>query len=228
MTRRFDRLVVLWRDADGRRHVIGDLWRESDGRFAFGYRPDLDGARNVGFERLPEFREERLEDAPYRSSYLFPTFAQRIPSPKRSDRAALLREWGVDDADDPMEILARSGGIQLTDSLELAEYRPEDDDLRRPLEFRLAGRRHFGASARLKEGTLLRLRREPTNDHDSSATLVLLVDGEPVGYVPRQYSAMVARLLDQGAVLATRTVRRHLLPEELGPWVLEISRDQTK
>lgn len=219
MTRRFEKLVVLWRDADGRRHVIGDLSREQDGRFTFTYRADLDGARSHGFESLAEFREVA---GTYRSSYLFTTFAQRIPSPKRPDRAALLAEWGVEDADDQMEILARSGGIQLTDRLELAEHRPDDDDLRRPLEFRLAGATHFAASARLTEGATLRLRREPTNERDQAATLVLLVDGEPVGYVPRQYSKMIARLLDRGAALLTRTRRRLLLPEELGPWVLEI------
>lgn len=109
-------MLVLWKDLKGLRRVIGDLWRTSDGGYAFGYRDDLPSA-GEGWLGLIEFPEHRT----YRASYLFPTFAQRIPGPGRPDRIALLRAWGVVNEDDDLEILARSGGVQETDRIELAE-----------------------------------------------------------------------------------------------------------
>jgi hypothetical protein len=48
--------------------------------------------------------------------------------------------------DDPFEILAASGGIQMTDRIELAEHRAEGDDLSVPLFIRVAGTRYYPAS----------------------------------------------------------------------------------
>src|SRR5882757_102701 len=76
------RLFVLWRAPDdGTRLPIGELWRMPAG-FAFGYVDDLKGAFERGFRLLTEFPVHQTCHDPYRSAYLFPTFAQRIPSPK--------------------------------------------------------------------------------------------------------------------------------------------------
>ena len=39
MSDRIDRVLVTWADAEGRRHLIGDLWREGE-EFVFAYRRD--------------------------------------------------------------------------------------------------------------------------------------------------------------------------------------------
>lgn len=124
MSDRIDKVLVIWVDADGHRHLIGDLWREGE-EFVFAYRRDaLERAMPLGFHLLAEFPTARGPDAPYRAPILFPTFKQRIPQRGRADYEDMLRGWGVE-TEDPFEILVKSGGILHTDSLEFAEARPE-------------------------------------------------------------------------------------------------------
>ena len=218
----WDRLFVIWRrPADGTRHVVGELWRDGEG-YAFAYWAILPFAE--AFSLLPEFPEHRVSPDTYRASYLFPTFAQRVPSPTRADIADLMAAWGVEHVDDPLEVLARSGGVQTTDRLELAEYRPDDDSLERPLEMRVAGATHIDDLGTLSAGDPLDLRREPANPHDPCATLFLFKGEQKIGYVPRQYAAIVARLLDAGTALQAVAIRRLLLPPEGGRWVVRVSR----
>ncbi len=218
---RFDHLIVLWQAPDdGTRCVIGDLRRSQDGGFSFAYREDLADAEARGFAELTEFPERRR----YQSSYLFATFAQRIPSPRRPDFREIIESWGIEDADDRLEILARSGGIQMTDRLELAESRPSDDDLVTPLEFRIAGMRNYTGADRVKPGDRLAFRREPENKFDSNAAMVITLDGENVGHVPRQYSELVARQLDADHGLDVVAVRQLSVPADAGRWVVRVQR----
>jgi hypothetical protein len=102
----------MWRDPQQTRRAIGRLWRDADA-LHFAYEAEVP----EGFHLLPEFPERRT----YTSRNLFPTFALRIPSPRRPDYRAILGRWGVEHPDDPFEVLARSGGILATDMIELCE-----------------------------------------------------------------------------------------------------------
>ncbi len=217
-----ERLFVLWADRDGRRHVVGHLCRAA-GTFAFWYDASLPAAEAQGFVRLAAFDEVRDEARPYEARYLFATFAERIPVKARPDLAELLQEWGVEHADDQFEILAKSGGVSATDRLELAEYRCADDDLRVPLELRVAGSRHQPTIA-VHPGAPVMLEREPGNSIDACATLVLADTRERIGYVPRQYSQLFAGLLDRGTTLRAEAVRRLTLPEDAPRWVIRARR----
>jgi hypothetical protein len=124
-----------------------------------------------------------------------------------------------------MEILARSGGVQLTDRIELAEWRPDDDDLGLPLEMRVAGASRHEGGAQLHEGDALALVRQPELEADPYAVRLDVVGGPSVGYVQRQYAPMVSLLLDDGVRVEALAVRRLLepgLPE--GRWVVRLSR----
>lgn len=206
-----DSLFVLWLDEQtARRWIIGRLSRTDDGQFSFSYDAQAVDAAKVGFRPLPEFPDLRMR---YASPYLFSTFSQRIPSPRRPDYPRLLQKWDVRDATDLLAILAKSGGLQMTDRLELAEYRPEEDVLDRPLEFRVAGRRYTSKTVSLVEGTRLTLKRDSANEHDPCAIQVLAHDGTIVGYVPRQYSSMIAKHLDAGRGLQCHVVRQLRVPD---------------
>lgn len=217
-----DRLFVIWRQpSDGTRYVIGELCR-GPGGYSFSYRADLPFSE--GFRLLAEFPEHRVPPAAYRASHLFPTFAQRVPSPSRPDFRQLTKAWGVEHADDPLEILARSGGIQATDRIELAEFRAENDELDRPLEMRIAGATYHEPPA-LSPGDVLQLQRESENIYDPHATMFIMLKGSAkIGYVPRQYAKMIARLLDADVSLTAVAVRRLLLPPEGGRWVARVAR----
>jgi hypothetical protein len=224
-----DHLFVLWSaPSDGGRHIVGHLARRRGGStFHFWYEADLSAAFAKGFTLLPAFPEHRRSDAPYEARYLFATFADRIPSPQRADAARMLASWGVEHPDDQFEVLAKSGGLRATDRIELAEYRATDDLLVEPLEFRIAGMKHVvpGVRAGLAVGTALRFERESSNPHDPSATVVArTADGMRAGYVPRQYSAMIANLLDHGVALDAVAIRELVLPDDAPRWVVRTTR----
>lgn len=207
-----DRLFVIWREPrTRRRHVIGHLRRQPDG-YAFWYDPDgLREVAGLGFQPLIEFPDpsRAAQGEAYTGRYLFATFAQRIPSPVRSDYAEILGGWGVEHPDDQMEVLAKSGGVQATSALELAEYRDPEGGLTEPLELRVTALEHFDArtSGELEVDARIELQRDPENDVDPHATFVLTADGRRIGYVPRQYSRLVARLIEDGGRVDARFVR---------------------
>lgn len=219
-----DRLNVMWKDPDDRRVIVGTLAREG-GEYTFAYLDDLSAAKARGFELLPQFPELRTRKAPYRSGYLFDTFAQRVPSPKRPDYQEILRAYGVKNADDPLEFLAKSGGTQMTDRLAVSAYRPVDDDLSAPLEVALAGFRFHTGHDDIEVGDAVRLVREPDNEGgDEYAVAVYPVEGERLGYVPQEFAPLVAAVMDGGATLMSKAVRRHPFPAPAGKWVIEIRR----
>ena len=220
----YSKLFVIWRAPTpaGTRHVVGTLARTTQG-FAFEYlpQPATEAAAQSGFREIFGFP---VSGEVFESRYLFPIFQERIPSPARADFKRMMSDWGVVQLDDPMEVLARSGGVLATDRLELAEFRVEDDPLTIPLEFRIAGlQKRPGASANLVIGDSLKLEREPGNVADPQATLVARIGGETVGYVPRQYSALIAHQLDAGRTISATTVRKILLPEAIGAWVVRVA-----
>jgi hypothetical protein len=218
------RLFVLWRAPDdGTRFAIGELWCGADRGFAFAYTEELPLALARGFSLLPEFPSNSTRDDPYASPYLFASFAQRIPSPKRPDYRQILDSWGVEREDDLLEILSLSGGIQATDRLELAEYRAVDDDLSRPLQFRIAGMRYQDQIALVRVGDRFDLRHDARNVHDADAVLVLGREQTRVGFVPRQYSRMIRRLLEAGRELETTAIRELAVPADIGRWVVRVS-----
>jgi len=56
----------------------------------------------------------------------------------------------------------------------------------------------------LKNGDALVLRRDLDNPHDELAILILTESGEKLGYVPRDRSEILARLMDAGKFLFSR------------------------
>jgi hypothetical protein len=77
--------------------------------------------------------------------------------------------------------------------------------------------------ADLHLGDRLVLMRETGNQHDPDATLVLTRGGVKIGYVPRQYSQLIAGILDSGRVLDTLVIRELTVPADSGRWVVQVS-----
>jgi hypothetical protein len=189
-------------------------------------RRPLDGGRE-GVHVLACVPRASPDRCALRGAILVATFADRIPSAQRADAARILASWGVEHPDDPFEVLAKRGGLRATDRIELAEYRAVDDPLVELLEFRVAGMKHVPPDSRsaLGVGATLKFEREPSNPHDPYATIVArTADGMRAGYVPRQYSAMIARLLDLGVALDAVAIRELVLPDDAPRWVVRASR----
>lgn len=195
------------------------LLKAVEGQFVFERLPDFARAEAAGFWS-PELQSERVS-----SPFLFALFAQRIPSKSRPDFHRMMADWGVRDVDDRFEILVASGGRLKSDRIELFEERSSEDPLFEPLRFRVAGVKHGDGAAHVKPGDELELRAEPTNEFDSDATMVLLLDGKKLGYVPRPYSPLFAKLLRTGALLKARAVRELNIPGDEHRWVAEAWRE---
>ena len=54
---------------------------------------------------------------------------------------------------------------------------------------------------KLKKHQLLVLKREPNNEYDGNAILILTEDGQKLGYVPQEKNEVLSNLMDAGKLL---------------------------
>ena len=54
---------------------------------------------------------------------------------------------------------------------------------------------------KLKKHQLLVLKREPKNEYDGNAILILTEDGQKLGYVPQEKNEILSNLMDAGKLL---------------------------
>jgi len=57
---------------------------------------------------------------------------------------------------------------------------------------------------KLKKHQLLVLKREPKNNYDNKAILILTEDGQKLGYVPQEKNEILSKLMDAGKILFGR------------------------
>jgi hypothetical protein len=212
---------VTWSHPGSRERISIGVLSFDGSDYRFERLPDYERAKDAGFWSPELERAETLS-----SRFLFALFAQRIPSRTRPDFTRMMQEWGVDDSEDRFEILAASGGRLKTDQIELFEERPITDDLTRPLRFRVAGVQFGDGAADVRAGDELELRLEPANEKDANATLVLLRDGRKLGYVPRPYAPLFARLLRDGVTLRAKALRELNIAGDEHRWVAVAWRDE--
>ena len=67
----------------------------------------------------------------------------------------------------------------------------------------------------VEAGTPLVMKRMPTDAQDARAIAALTAAGDIVGYVPRRYAAVFARLMDAGKALSAKVTEKSLL----GHWL---------
>src|SRR5437660_1607508 len=104
---------------------IGRLTREGT-IFTFRYTQGAREAFNQGFQPLVCFPDL---GAAYESKSLLPVFSNRVLSTARPDYAEYAEYLNLpQDESDPLAILARSGGLKITDSLEVFPNPERDSD----------------------------------------------------------------------------------------------------
>ena len=54
---------------------------------------------------------------------------------------------------------------------------------------------------KLKKHQLLMLKREPNNEYDNNAILILTEEGQKLGYVPQEKNEVLSKLMDAGKLL---------------------------
>ncbi|NHZ35050.1 HIRAN domain-containing protein [Massilia rubra] len=194
-------LYVAWQQpSSGEWIPVACLEQTVSGGYRLNYTQGACRASNF----LP-FSGLRRLDVVYESDALFPIFSNRLISKSRPEFSDNLRWLGLEKgSNDPMSILALTGGIRGTDSLEL--FRPPEmskdgeyrlDFFARSLSF-LPGET-IALIDKLEEGANLFLMQDSQNRHDPYA--LTLRTENPIflaGFCPKYYVKDLGKLL-QGA-----------------------------
>lgn len=192
-------LFVVWQEPDTRRWVPVARLTRDNGTFRFTYtKGALESEKFAGFGRMDNLR------ASYESKELFPLFANRILPKSRSDYRAYLHWLGLDERSaDDLEVLARSGGMRATDTLEIIPCPEPTSDNKYVVYFFSHGLRYLSTKDQervslLNAGERLYLMRDMQNRVDAMALLMRTDDPiSVVGYCPRYYSKEFSVLLGQ-------------------------------
>lgn len=192
-------LFVAWQDPNSRRWVpVGRLTYEN-GTYRFVYTRGAKEVKNF----TPFGRMTDLESA-YVSDVLFPLFANRVLPKSRPEYRDYLRWLGLSETEhNEIEVLARSGGLRATDTLEIFPCPEPAEDNNYVVYFFSHGLRHLISENQeriksLKSQERLFLMQDIQNLYDPMALLMRTDDPiSIVGYCPRYYSGEFSKLLKE-------------------------------
>ncbi|RUR80777.1 HIRAN domain-containing protein [Chlorogloeopsis fritschii PCC 9212] len=205
-------LFLAWQDPNTRSWFpIGRL--TFDGMsYQFVYTQGVKEAQQkCGFEPLSSFPELNKV---YTSTQLFPVFSNRLMPRSRPDYSSFIQWLNIPEhEDDPIAMLARSGGQRETDTLTVFPRPEPDSDGRYHFHFFSHGLRHLPQCAieRINlfvPGEKLWLSHEFQNPYDSQALTLNTEDHYIVGYCPRYLRSEVFKLLWQDPSLVDLRVER--------------------
>lgn len=193
-------LYMSWQDPNDRSwHPVGKLSFNGE-VYRFVYTRGAKKCPNfIPFARMLDL------DTAYKSKELFPLFANRLVSKTRPEYKNLLQWLNIRrDEDDPLSVLARTGGKRETDPLTLFLCPEKKDDDTYHMHFFSHGIRYLPDQTiqfidNLSPGTRLFLMPDSQNPYDAYA-LALRTD-DPVmivGYCPRYLSSDSLYLLKEG------------------------------
>jgi transcriptional regulator with XRE-family HTH domain len=214
---------VIWQNMRTRQLVhVG--WLEFTGReFVFGYTPDAE--RDSDFEPFAAFPDMR---ATFRSTALFPFFADRIVSSARPDYDHLIAAFGLTRAEaTPIELLARSAGWTPHDTIQVIPEPVVDDEGKEVRPFLVSGVRHVDEENPDRVGAIvaqliprqqLHLTDEPDNPTNPRA-IVLQTGSERIGWIPDYLLDYVHKQREAGNRVAT--VVEHANGAE-APWHMRL------
>jgi hypothetical protein len=182
-------LFLAWQDSASRAWFpVGKLISQN-GIYQFKYlQGALEAKEKAGFEPIwsfPDFYHH------YSSTDLFPLFANRLLRPSRPDYKDFVQWLNIpEQEDDPIALLARSGGQRKTDSFEVFPCPEQDPSGKYHIHFFVHGLRHFPPEIQehvqtLQPETPLLLTHDLQNKYDSRALILRTEDLHFVGYCPR-------------------------------------------
>lgn len=215
------RLYVAWQDPKNREWVpVAVLERNEIGYYL---RYTRGAQRCSGFAGLGRMSDL---DETYFSESLFPFFSNRVISKSRPEYKDYLRWLGLRELeDDPMAMLAVTGGGRATDSLEVISP-PTSSNGQLVFDFFPRGLKHLlpgtvDLISGLPSRSRLYLARDLQNQKHPDA-LLLRTDSPNAlaGYMARYYCAGIIQLLSNDSAAATVTVKQVNLDAPLDMQIL--------
>lgn len=187
-------LFLAWQDPVGRRwYPVGRLTYDRD-IYQFVYTHGaVEAQQNSNFRPLAPL--DSLEKV-YESEELLPLFANRLLATSRPDYREFVECLNIPQGkEDPIAILARTGGRRVTDSFEVFPCPEPDEEGRYRVHFFAHGLRHFPEACQrrildLEVDERLLLMWDLQNEYDPGALMLRTNDQSagdryPVGYCPR-------------------------------------------
>ncbi len=212
-------LFLAWQDPNTRTWFpIGRLTYDGE-EYQFSYvRGALQAREQCGFNALysfPEFNQV------YKSTIIFPLFSNRIMRSSRPDYKNYIERLNIPEKEDePINILARSGGRKATDTLEVFPCPSQDENGLYEMKFFARGLRYFPLSSverilKSEPGELLYLSHELQNPYDSKVLMLCTKDHHNVGYCPRYLNNDFHVLLENLNSVLVRVERVNPAPTPL-------------
>lgn len=203
-------LFLAWQAPDVRQWFpVGRLEADTEhSNFVFRYTQGAIAAQRGGFHPIASF--PRLEER-YQSEELFPMFKNRVIGKQRKDFASYLRSLDLD-RNDPIEILAITGGERQTDSFEVFPKIERQLDNSFSCRFFLHGLRYMTnlAQARVKTlepGESLGVSVELNNPETGLAIQLTSKDYAFLGWTPRYLVDDLLQAIAKTQRIAAKVVR---------------------
>lgn len=205
-------LFLAWQDPNSRTWFpVGKLTHE-DGVYYFSYlQGAIEAKQKANFQPLWSFPDLYHR---YSATDLFPLFANRLLRPSRPDYKDFVQWLNIpEQQDDPIALLARSGGQRKTDNFEVFPCPERDDQGNYHIHFFAHGLRHFPKETQqyvqsLQPGTPLFVTHDVQNSVDTRALILRTEDLHFVGYCPRyltqDFFELICRLPEQVKVTVER------------------------
>ncbi len=203
-------LYLAWQAPNRQWFPVGRLDAGiADGQYRFGYtKGALEAEESVGFRPLPAFPDFR---ASYESLELFPLFKNRVLDPNRKNFDEYLASLGLEH-NDPIEILAVTGGERRTDNLEVFPRIVKEVDGSFKCRFFLHGLRYMPEESRtralmLRQGEQLGVSVELTNPATKVGIQLTTRDYYFVGWTPHYLIADLIKATADVEMITAQVVR---------------------
>lgn len=202
-----DHVFLAWRCRQSPRiFPIGRLLSFDGGGFEFAYVHAVEEAQQHGFRSLVSFPDLGVV---YRSKTLPALFSNRVMRTTRPDYPAFVSELGLEPDAPVLEVLGRSGGRRVTDSLEVFSPPVQRADGTFEMHSLVRGVSHIPAAedaiAALRPGERLLLMKDEQNPFGAHARLLRTTEPRLVGFLPDYLARELDSLgaIDPSAVAVT-------------------------
>lgn len=185
------KLILTWQSPQNRRWFVVGKLNKKNNTYNFWYTNGAIKAKEhgfLGFTGMNNF------DEVYSSEQLFPIFQNRVLNKSRPERLDFLEWLNIPSSEySDFEELARTGGIRITDNVQLYPV-PENTNGKYEVTFFAHGLRHLAPHfhervTRLHSGEKLYLCLDKQNENDQHAIMLRTSDPvEFVGYCPKFFA----------------------------------------